>query len=244
MPSTVSMTRGNTVVVTHVHPANAAENAQQHNLVGVRRFIKGQPQALGTVQIIIGVMVLLFGITMKRKADNEQDALGVYSGVFAWGAAFYITAGSLTVAAARRPSRCLVNCAMAFSIVALVSAVIATILYSVDGARISLDCSEYDNDYYQYNRISWSNCLLYKNLIQGVSGVLAVFSLLQVIISSVVIGYACYATCSCREETLAESLATGQTAAPYTEEMQNIKGEASAMIPPHPPAYSTVGSNV
>ncbi|KAG7493319.1 hypothetical protein JOB18_006092 [Solea senegalensis] len=47
MPSTVSMTRGNTVVVTHVHPANPTENAQQHNLVGVRRFIKGQPQALG-----------------------------------------------------------------------------------------------------------------------------------------------------------------------------------------------------
>ncbi|KAG7494276.1 hypothetical protein JOB18_027392 [Solea senegalensis] len=167
MPSTVSMTRGSTVVVTHVHPANAAENAQQHNLVG-------QPEALGTVQIII-----LFGIVTKRKADNEQDALGVYSGVFAWGAA-------------------LVNCAMAFSIVALVSVVIASILYSVDGARISLDCSEYDNDYYHYNRISQYNCLLYKNLIQ-VSGVLSILSLLQLIISAVIIGYTCYAACNCRE---------------------------------------------
>ncbi|KAG7494277.1 hypothetical protein JOB18_027392 [Solea senegalensis] len=91
-----------------------------------------------------------------------------------------------------------VNCAMAFSIVALVSVVIASILYSVDGARISLDCSEYDNDYYHYNRISQYNCLLYKNLIQ-VSGVLSILSLLQLIISAVIIGYTCYAACNCRE---------------------------------------------
>ncbi|KAG7494200.1 membrane-spanning 4-domains subfamily A member 4A-like [Solea senegalensis] len=232
MSSTVSTTVGNMVVVTHVLPANAnaAENTQQ--LVGVQKFIKGRPQALGTIQIIIGLMILLFGIAMTPEADT----LGIYSGIFVWGAAFYITAGSLTVAAGRRPSRCLVNCAMAFSIVAVVTAVTATILYSLDGAGISIYCGYYGN---------YRSCYKYMSRMMGVSGVLAVFNALQLIVSAVVIGYACCAKCCCGETPSvivvpAGSLVTGQTAAPYTEEIHNVKQEAGAMAPPYPPAYNTV----
>ncbi|XP_058486640.1 membrane-spanning 4-domains subfamily A member 4A-like [Solea solea] len=224
MSSTVSTTVGDMVVVTHVLPANAttADNTQQ--LVGVRKFIACRPQALGTVQILIGVMILLFGLAMTPLAD----AIGVITGIFVWGAAFYITAGSLTVAAARRPSRCLVNCAMAFSIVAVVTAVGAIAIYSVDAAGITYFCL-YDSD-------SWYSCALYESRMQGVSGVLIVFNVLQLVISAVVIGYACNATCNCGGEIPSHYLVPGQTAAPNAEE--NFKGEASAMILPRPPAYN------
>ncbi|XP_058486996.1 membrane-spanning 4-domains subfamily A member 4A-like [Solea solea] len=246
MSSTVSTTVGNMVVVTHIHPANANANAAENTqkLVGVQKFIKGRPQALGTVQIIIGLMILLFGIAMTPDADT----MGIYSGIFVWGAAFYITAGSLTVAAARRPSRCLVNCAMAFSIVAVVTAVTATILYSLDGAGITYFCRYYDNGNYgngSYGNGYYNSCYKYMSRMMGVSGVLAVFNALQLIVSAVVIGYACCAQCCCGETPSiivvpAESLVTGQTAAPYSEEVYNVKPEAGVMAPPYPPAYDTV----
>nr|XP_043879432.1 membrane-spanning 4-domains subfamily A member 15-like [Solea senegalensis] len=208
MSSTVSTTVGDMCVVTHV-------NTEQQNSVGVRRFIKGQPQALGTVQIIIGVMVFLIGITMAP----DGDTMGIHSGAFVWGSAFSITAGSLTVAAATKLNRCLIKCAMAFSIVTAVTSTIAAILYSVDFFVLLL-----------FIRCGY-DCELFKSRIEGISVVLVVFSLLQMIVSVVIAGYACCATCDGQEETPAVYLATGQTAAP------NAK-EASVMIPP--PAYTTV----
>ncbi|KAG7493961.1 membrane-spanning 4-domains subfamily A member 8-like [Solea senegalensis] len=224
MSSTVSTAVGDMVVVTHVLPANAtaADNIQQ--LVGVRKFIACRPQALGTVQILVGIIMFLFGLAMTPRVD----AIGVITGIFVWGAAFYITAGSLTVAAARRPSRCLVNCAMAFSIVAVVTAVGAIAIYALDAADISFFCSNYSDSSY--------SCALYKSRMHGVSGVLIVFNVLQLAISAVVIGYACNATCNCGGEIPSHYLVPGQTAAPNAEE--NFKGEASAMIPPRPPAYN------
>ncbi|XP_058488830.1 membrane-spanning 4-domains subfamily A member 4A-like [Solea solea] len=234
MSSTVSTTVGDMVVVTHVLPANTNVNAGENTqtLVGVQKFIKGQPLALGTVQIIIGLMIFLFGIAMTPRADT----LGVVSGIFVWGAAFYITAGSLTVAAARRPSRCLVNCTLAFSVVAAVATSFGIILFTLDATGLLMYC--------RYDLVF--ECGLYRSRVMGFSGVLAVFSLLELIVSATVAGYACSATCNCGGETPsiivvpAESLATGQTAAPYTEEMQNMKGDVSAMTPP--PAYSAVVS--
>lgn len=130
---------------------------------------------------------------------------------------------------------------MAFSIVAVITAVTATILYFMDASGILFYCR-----YYDYSG-SWRyNCYQYESRMQGVSGVLGVFNLLQLIVSAVIVGYACQANCNCNGETPsvivvpAQSLVTGQPAAPNTDEMQTFKGESSAMIPPHPPAYNTV----
>ncbi|KAG7229541.1 hypothetical protein INR49_031965 [Caranx melampygus] len=96
---------GGVVVVTHVHPVpqNGGNGGPQH-YVGINIFSKGRPLELGTIQIILGLMFLMFGIVMALHGDT----MGVFSGIFVWGALMYITAGGLTVAAGKHLTRCLV----------------------------------------------------------------------------------------------------------------------------------------
>ncbi|XP_029612701.1 membrane-spanning 4-domains subfamily A member 8-like [Salmo trutta] len=107
MSSSVTTTTNGVVVITHVHPTG--------NRMGVVRvasaphclgqtvssvpgsFRAGQPKALGTVQIMVGLMMLLTGIVMAT--GPQVDNIGVISGIFVWGSIIYVIAGSLTVAA-------------------------------------------------------------------------------------------------------------------------------------------------
>ncbi|GLD57684.1 membrane-spanning 4-domains subfamily A member 15-like isoform X1 [Lates japonicus] len=88
---------------THVHPAPQGATSQRP--VGIQKFSRASPMALGTVQIMIGLMTLLFGIVLVA----YPDTLGIYSGIFVWGAAIHILAGSLTVAAGKSLNRCLLG---------------------------------------------------------------------------------------------------------------------------------------
>uniref|UniRef100_A0A3B5K7B9 Membrane-spanning 4-domains subfamily A member 4A-like n=1 Tax=Takifugu rubripes TaxID=31033 RepID=A0A3B5K7B9_TAKRU len=94
----------------------------------------------------------------------------------------YIVAGSLTVAAGKYDSRCLVS--MLFIVTTVIS-LTAAILHGLDTAGILSHCSNY------------SMCYQYMTLSQGFSGILAVFNLLMLAVSITVAGFACNATCSC-----------------------------------------------
>ncbi|XDV42510.1 hypothetical protein PO909_011156 [Leuciscus waleckii] len=61
-------------------------------------FLKLQPKALGTVQVMIGVMVFFLGVLLTIN-DYNYPAILVYSGITYWGSWIFIIAGSLSVAA-------------------------------------------------------------------------------------------------------------------------------------------------
>ncbi|XP_071756576.1 membrane-spanning 4-domains subfamily A member 4A-like [Centroberyx gerrardi] len=201
MSAPVSTMTGGVVVVTQVYPTPqgaasqhspgtqvypAPQGAAPQHSPGTQGFRQGQPQVLGAVQIMIGLLAFLFGIVMTVNADS----LGVYSGVFVWGALFYVLAGSLTVAAGRSKSRCLVNGSLGVSVVAAVASCTAIILYSMDAAGLLFYC----NCYGHYS--CYEDCSRYMSQSMGVSGVLAVFSLLEFIVSISVAVFACKATCN------------------------------------------------
>uniref|UniRef100_A0A672HM06 Membrane-spanning 4-domains subfamily A member 15-like n=1 Tax=Salarias fasciatus TaxID=181472 RepID=A0A672HM06_SALFA len=219
--SAVSYTPGNMMVVTHVIPV--APNEEQQTLLNRRhKFRKVHPKALGTVQIMIGVLTLLFGIA----AAVDQPSLGVSSGIFIWGSLIYIISGSLTVAAEKYLSYCLIIASLVLNIVAAVIATAGVVLFALDPVVL---CFHY--------------C--------GYSIVVAVFQFLELIVSITMAAYACTATCSycCTEPQVFIQAAEGPTQAPphfqeasvapaepYPQVMPNFK-DPGDLGSAEPPAY-------
>ncbi|XP_040890272.1 membrane-spanning 4-domains subfamily A member 4A-like isoform X8 [Toxotes jaculatrix] len=210
MSSSVSTTVGGVMVVTHVHPA--PQGAESQRYAGIQKFIKAWPLALGTVQIVIGLMVLLFGIATAVNTIT----LGVYSGFFVWGALIYIAAGSLTVAAGKCVNRSLVNSALALCVTAAVASGVGIILYSLDAALLSI-------------RLHF----------QGFSGVLAFFHFMEFVVAITISGFSCYATCDCNSQTPSFVVVSGDAAvAPYAPLSDQAPAVSMSQLPPQMPDFA------
>ncbi|KAK6291094.1 hypothetical protein J4Q44_G00385050 [Coregonus suidteri] len=177
MSSSVTTTTNGVVVITHVPPtgnemgvagvASAPHCLGQTVYSALGSFRAGHPKALGTVQIMIGLLMLLTGIVMAT--GPQVDNIGVFSGIFVWGSIIYVIAGSLTVAADNKLNKCLVKGSLGMNVVATVTAVTGIILYSLDSAGILLynySCGypDYPSYYPQYNV-----CQQYRVRSQGIS---------------------------------------------------------------------------
>ncbi|GAA6075886.1 membrane-spanning 4-domains subfamily A member 15-like [Tachysurus ichikawai] len=143
-------------------PVTAPDDPQ---LSGQTAYPKGEPIALGTVQIMIGIMTLLFCLVLYFSLGDVLN-----SSICIFLSLIFMVSGALSVAAGNHPNSSAVRQAM----------VIMNVLSSVAAAIII---------------IIFSIFLLILNNNLGIYGVLLVFSLLEFSISISTYVFFCKAAC-------------------------------------------------
>ncbi|XP_048048691.1 membrane-spanning 4-domains subfamily A member 4A-like [Megalobrama amblycephala] len=197
-------------VVIQINP-QAAQNAvicddgqeargEYHN-TALKGFFKAQPKALGSVQIMIGVMIFLLGIVLTTNVDRF-GTLYVFSGITYWGSFIFISAGSLSVAAQNKLHPCVVKASLGMNVISAITSAIAVLLM---GIQIGIHPMPYQSCYYSlsYSENYSENyiCIYFERYGWGIIGIMMVLSILQFIISICISGFACKATCD-RDSTV------------------------------------------
>ncbi|XP_073808459.1 membrane-spanning 4-domains subfamily A member 5-like isoform X2 [Danio rerio] len=110
------------------------EGRGSYHYMALKEFFKAQPKALGTVQIMTGVIVFLFGIVLTIDFDYRyhDPHLSVASGITYWGSLVYISAGSLSVAAQNKLHACVVKASLIMNVLSAITAAAAITLMSIE----------------------------------------------------------------------------------------------------------------
>ncbi|KAF7711063.1 membrane-spanning 4-domains subfamily A member 4A-like [Silurus meridionalis] len=149
-------------------------------------YLKGEPKALGIVQIVIGIMILLFGFVLIGVTISPT----IVSGIALWGPIIYISSGSLSVAAANHKNPCAMKASLVMNVISAVAAGLTLILFAVDMLVFDDVLMRWCYNYNYYR--CYSSMLI---MWHGIYGVLFVFTLLLFIISICTSVFACKASC-------------------------------------------------
>uniref|UniRef100_A0A8C6VE06 Membrane-spanning 4-domains subfamily A member 8-like n=1 Tax=Naja naja TaxID=35670 RepID=A0A8C6VE06_NAJNA len=183
----------------------------------LERFLKAEPKVLGAVEIMIGMIHIVFGAISLCLFPSFYLSLSGVGGYPFWGGIFYISSGSVCVAAANSPKRHLVKSSVGLNITSAVMALIGIALYICE--------------------LIFSRGLRYRyaslfSVGYGLSCVLLLFSLLEFCIAVSLAHFGCQAAC-CLDDQPAVLFV------PY----QVVGGREVAAEPnPPPPTYDNVVS--
>ncbi|XP_043107104.1 membrane-spanning 4-domains subfamily A member 15-like [Puntigrus tetrazona] len=173
------MSTDKATVIIQINPQVTQDDGEKSGEVyrstALTEFPKTQPKALGSVQIMTGVMV---GMMAILRFSSSGYRFYVSSGILFWGSLIYITAGSLSVAAENKLHLCMVKAALIMNVISAMAAATAIVLTSID-----INACLWHYKYY-------GPCLES----QAWFAILLVLSILQFIISVWISGFACKAS--------------------------------------------------
>ncbi|KAM5141481.1 membrane-spanning 4-domains subfamily A member 4A-like [Mantella aurantiaca] len=122
---------------THSSQVNRSERQQLPNGIAnvpktLETFYKGQPEALGATQIFVGVLFILFGVSLSVYCNKACSHIYIikYTGVLFWSGLAYIVSGSLSVAASVKPTVEKVRCSLVANIISSILSAVAITLFT------------------------------------------------------------------------------------------------------------------
>ncbi|XP_034544784.1 transmembrane protein 176 [Notolabrus celidotus] len=169
----VSVSRDLTVQVLEDVNAVKLSDRQQALRAAIQ---KGEPKCLGVSQVMLGLMVISYSIPLHVTEITEVIHLGVPW----WSGLTFITAGVTAIILDRNGSIKTLRVCLLVSLVSAVLSVVAVIIYSVDMNRNSPGTC----DKTPSSRCSMKYYTM--NMSRGVKTSLLLFTLAQMVISSVV----------------------------------------------------------
>ncbi|XP_056312775.1 membrane-spanning 4-domains subfamily A member 15-like [Danio aesculapii] len=135
---TVVIQRNPQVTQNAVISDDGQEGSGSHHDMSLRGFFKVQPKALGTVHILTGLVLFLFGILRTTIYGHPGTNLSVISGITYWGSLVYISAGSLSVAAQNKLNACVAKASLTVNVISTMTAAVAVTLMSMELLLISV----------------------------------------------------------------------------------------------------------
>ncbi|XP_039596455.1 membrane-spanning 4-domains subfamily A member 15-like [Polypterus senegalus] len=145
-------------------------------------FLKGQPLALGVVQIMIGINHIVFGAVL-----GNLHSYAVYCKVPHWASSVSMCSGYQCLAAIKNPTSKLIKIALFFNIIAVILSAAAIALYLIDlMTPYPYQCSSFPIN----NSTNTSNCLIIRSMAMigqyGIAGALLTFSCLEFCVATVI----------------------------------------------------------
>ncbi|XP_036619684.1 membrane-spanning 4-domains subfamily A member 4A-like isoform X1 [Trichosurus vulpecula] len=158
----------------------------------LQKFLKGEPKALGTVQIMIALMNFSLGMVLILISSDayRRDVFLFYTGYIFWGTAFFIISGSLTIAAENRATNTLIQSSLAMNIVSSVVAGLGIIFFAVN-----LVMSDHAYYYYCHQEGYYDVCAFGHSILLGINFILLILTILEFILSLTTSGFGCKASC-------------------------------------------------
>ncbi|XP_070787733.1 membrane-spanning 4-domains subfamily A member 8-like isoform X2 [Pituophis catenifer annectens] len=159
-------------------PTSAPQQVPQKG--PLERFFNAEPKVLGAVQIMIGLIHIGFGAISLCLFSRYYLPLSAIGGYPFWGGIFFISSGSLCVAAVDRPNRGLVKSSVGMNITSAIMALTGIMLFICD---LIISTSPLVNP------------TVIISVGYGLSSVLLIFSLLEFCIAVSLAHFGCQATC-------------------------------------------------
>ncbi|KAL7991978.1 hypothetical protein Chor_016234 [Crotalus horridus] len=159
----------------------------------MERFLSAETKVLGAIQIMIGLIHIGFGAVAicLTLFPSYYLILSVIGGYPFWGGIFFISSGSLCVAAVNRPNRGLVKSSVGLNITSAIMALTGIILYLCELIFNSTNFRYI----YLYDTEDLNQITTIKNVNYGFSSLLLFFSLLEFCIAVSLAHFGCQATC-------------------------------------------------
>ncbi|XP_074087502.1 membrane-spanning 4-domains subfamily A member 4A-like isoform X1 [Macrotis lagotis] len=157
----------------------------------LEKFLKGEPKALGTVQIMIALINLGLGMIISFTPWNSYrfNFFLWYTGYIFWGSAFFIVSGSLSIAAANRTTRSLILSSLIMNIISSVVAGLGIIFYSINMVTF------HPFIYFCHKENVGSTCNFAESILWGSNIFLLILTILELAISNVISGFSCKTIC-------------------------------------------------